>query len=113
METELFNQENMADSTSAYCECSCCHRLLPVGQFYLHNQGGRRERRCKDCRRRARRMRRMLVPRPSADIAGHTDIFREDDRARRLELILRAKQLVRDSIERRARRLREWDFLRS
>lgn len=110
MEMKDFNPENTVGAPEALRTCSCCHRQLPLDHFYLHSPGGRPEGRCKDCHRRAVRMRRKLAAADPAVDEGRTDLFRVDDRDWRLELIRRAKQVVRLSMERRARRLREWEW---
>ena len=111
MEVIDFNPENMMEAAAGFRVCNCCGRSLPLSQFYLRRRGGKPEPRCKDCQRRAVRMRRKLSPARREDDGRRTDLFGVADRARRLELILRAKQLVRDSVARHARRMSEWEFL--
>ena len=60
MEAKGFNQENTAGDAPSLCVCRCCGRLLPPDQFYLRRRGGMPEHRCKDCHRRAMRLRRKL-----------------------------------------------------
>ena len=110
MEAKGFNQENTAGDAPSLCVCRCCGRLLPPDQFYLRRRGGTPEHRCKDCHRRAMRLRRKLVSGRRAEDGGRADIFRVADRNVRLELIRRARQVVRDSMERRLRRVHEQEW---
>ena len=110
MESKGFNRENTTGGVPSHRVCSGCGRLLPFDQFYVNNRFGTPERRCKDCRRRAMRLRRKLAANRPAGDEGRADIFRVADRNVRLELIRRARQVVRDSMARRLRRVHELEW---
>ena len=97
MESKGFNRENTTGGVPSHRVCSGCGRLLPLDQFYVNNRFGTPERRCK------------AATRPAGD-EGRADIFRVADRNVRLELIRRARQVVRDSMARRLRRVHELEW---
>lgn len=93
--------------------CGCCHRPLPVEAFYIDKRTQLPDNYCKECRRSFSHNR----YRSSQDTkAGEEErqqacrypvITRLADRPFRLLLILHAKQVVRESVERKRKRLKE------
>lgn len=96
--------------------CTCCRRLLPPDAFYLRRRDGSPEGRCKECHRQAMRLRRRMRALADTqflhDVPTVPRITNLPDRDERLRLIREALRHVRESMERRRRKLRAEDFFR-
>lgn len=84
--------------------CTGCHRRLPAAHFYTSRTTLKRDRYCRECRKAYNTCRphgsHPVNTRPSWPL-----IVDEPDRERRLSLIRHARQVVRESVERRRRRM--------
>lgn len=88
--------------------CACCGEELPLEAFYRYGASHRTDHYCKACRRAASARYRdaRCVARLGACLCGaRVTISAEPDRARRMELILRARAVVLASMRRK--RIRE------
>lgn len=89
--------------------CGCCRKELPLEAFYIEKNTQRPDRYCKECRRAASNMRYYHV-----QAAEHTHrypvITETADRALRMALIMHAWQVVKESVARKRKRLREEDI---
>ena len=90
--------------------CGNCRRALPLTEFYLNHRTQLPDNYCKECRKQMarERHRKSIVAKSQQTSGSYPVITRISDRDERLALILRAKQLVRESVMRkRARLMRE------
>ena len=90
--------------------CSHCHQTLPIEEFYIVNKRtGKRDAYCKTCRRLMNRLRQHPdeQPAPEARPRRRTLICEETDPERRMQLILQACSVVRESVMRKRMRMRE------
>ena len=89
--------------------CSHCHRTLPIEEFYIVNKRtGKHDAYCKSCRRLMNRLRQH--PDEQADPEARPRrslIFKETDPIRRMQLIRQACNVVRESVLRKQKRMRE------
>ena len=86
--------------------CGSCHRELPVTEFYTNKRTVRIDNYCKECRRKfsANRYRFMQF---GDDPASYPLITATADAAQRMALIRHAREVVRNRIAQRFKRLRE------
>lgn len=84
--------------------CSCCHRTLPAKAFYANRRTHVLDAYCKECRkmRSILRHRQTLAEEDAAP--RYPVITRTADRVLRMSLILHARQVVRDSMQRKRKR---------
>lgn len=90
--------------------CSHCHRTLPIEEFYIVNKRtGKHDAYCKACRRLMNRLRQHPDEQtePEARSRRRTLICQEPDPKRRMQLILQACRVMRESVMRKQMRLRE------
>ena len=91
---------------SALYVCTGCRRLLPGEAFYFSRITLKRDHYCRECRKLRNACRtksfRCVNDRPSWPL-----IVNEPDRERRLQLIRHARQVVRESVERKRRSVNE------
>lgn len=90
--------------------CSLCHRTLPADHFYVINKRtGKHDAYCKTCRRQQNYLHQhpdeALAPTEKA--TARPNIFTETDPQRRMQLILQACKVVRESVKRKQQQLRE------
>ena len=93
--------------------CSHCRRLLPASEFYINHRTQQRDRYCKSCRQGINRRNRKRASIKRTDKFPQKeahDIFKEEDKVRRLCLILGAKCVVRERIRRKRRKQAEDEF---
>lgn len=94
-------------------QCSCCRRLLPLGDFYRKGRLQKPDNCCKECRKAESRLHRKSAElseaeKPRRHYPVITDI---EKRSVRMMLILNALQVVRESVLRkRHRRCEEEGF---
>ena len=93
--------------------CRRCFRELPLSDFYTKDRRNTLDSYCKECRRRANRLRRKRMPFPS-DVpgVGYPVITLIEDPAVRMAFILQALHTVRESTARKYKMLREEELLR-
>lgn len=86
--------------------CTGCHRPLPGEAFYFSRITLKRDHYCRDCRKLRNSCNtgssRCVNTRPSWPL-----IVNEPDRERRLLLIRHARQVVRESVERKRKQVNE------
>jgi len=87
-------------------QCSCCRRLLPLGDFYRKGRLQKPDNCCKECRKAESRLHRKYAElseagKPRRHYPVITDI---EKRSVRMMLILNALQVVRESVLRKRRR---------
>ena len=91
--------------------CACCHRELPLQDFYRSNHSnGSVDSYCKPCRRRLSRVQRKQTALSDAEEEmrpPYPVITRTESREERMRMILHALKTVRESVERKRRRERE------
>ncbi len=86
--------------------CTGCHRRLPAEAFYFNKSQQRLDHYCRECRKGFNALQR----RSSQYVNKKPDwplITDEPDRERRLLLIRHARQVVRESMERKRRQITE------
>ena len=86
--------------------CPSCLRELHVEDFYINRKTQAPDYICKDCRSAANK-KRYLNSLPVNEARTYPVITDTQDRALRMELLLRARRLVNESIARKRRILRE------
>lgn len=88
---------------------------MPVDEFYLNLKSGKPQNYCKCCRKEASRKQRKSdkeTDRRKRRRRGRLIITEVQDRELRLSLIMMALTKVRESIERKNKRLKDADFRR-
>ena len=80
--------------------CGCCLKKLPLEAFYINNRTQNPDNYCKECRKATCRKRYHHTHR-------YPVITETNDYSLRMTLILHARQVVRESIARKRRSLRE------
>lgn len=91
--------------------CGCCKRMLPIEAFYLDKKTDRPGNYCKECRKSASRKHRKVEKYTivNGGEAPYPVITRVKDPTVRRELLLRALNTVSASIERKRRKLLEFE----
>lgn len=87
-------------------QCPCCHRQLPLTEFYVNARTGKPDSRCKACRRQASRIQRgksALGPRTETR-RSYLVLTEVEDRELRMTLIRHALRVVAESVRRRRER---------
>lgn len=86
--------------------CGCCLKKLPFEAFYINKRTQNPDNYCKECRKATCR-KRYHRTQISNDARSYPVITETNDYNLRMTLILHARQVVRESIERKRRSLRE------
>ncbi len=90
--------------------CACCGKSLPISEFYQFGFNRTPDKYCKVCRRAAssgHRSGKLLDSLAAVRCSGRSLLTQESDPARRMELILQARKMVKESILRKRARLAE------
>lgn len=89
--------------------CGCCHKELSIDSFYVNKRTKLPDNYCKECRRSFSSTRYHYLQ--VADKPPHCPVITKiPDRNLRITFILHALQVVRESVERKRRRLREEEY---
>ena len=97
------DRRNTGNTQAALHICNCCHRELPIGEFYINKSTGRADSYCKACRVRYKQQKRKerLGSTGGSRKRTYPVITQIENREERLTYIFHALQVVRESRRRK------------
>lgn len=97
------DKTNTRNTQAALHTCNCCHRELPLGEFYINKSTGRADSYCKACRVRYNQQKRKerLGSTGRGRKRAYPVITQIENREERLTYIFHALQVVRESRRRK------------